>query len=121
MTGRISHFVTFTWKFSGGFTKVTWGLANDDGNDIDKKLVSLNAQSVNLLSPGSVVVPYRGRVNGTRTGDYSAGQASFTLSNVTKNDERFYYCSLTPTDPGGLEISDFVQLVVVGMYLCIEL
>ena len=70
-----------------------------------------------MLPPGLVPVAYRGRVNGTRTGDSSFGQASFTLYNVTKDDERFYGCLLTPDDPFQLEISDFVQLAVVGMYI----
>ena len=55
-------------------------------------------------------------MNGTRTGDFSSGQASFTLYNVTKDDERFYGCLLTPDHPDGLVIYDFVQLVVVGTY-----
>ena len=121
MNGRISHSVTFTWKFSGNVFKVTWGLANDAGNDMGKELVSLNVQSVDLVRPDSVPVSYRGRVSGTRTGDNSSGQASFTLFNVTKSDQRFYGCLLKPADVDGWEIADFVQLVAVGMYLCREL
>ena len=70
-----------------------------------------------MLSPGLVTVAYRGRVNGTRTGDSSFGQSSFTLYNVTKDDEKFYGCLLTPDDPNELEISDLVKLAVVGMYI----
>ena len=112
--------MTFTWNFSGGVDKVTWGLADKAGTNIDKELISLDVGSVDVLSPGSVPGAYRGRVNGTRTGDSSSGQASFTLYSVTKDDERFYGCLLIPTEPDGLLKSDFVQLVVVGMYLFIE-
>ena len=110
--------MTFVWKFSGGVDTVIWGLANKKNiNKISGRLVYLNRRNVDVLPPGLVPVAYRGRVNGTRTGDSSFGQASFTLYNVTKDDERFYGCLLTPDDPFQLEISDFVQLAVVGMYI----
>ena len=117
VSGRIGHSVKFVWKFSGGVYSVTWGLANDGTNYIDRRLLSLNGRGDDVLSPGLVPVAYRGRVNGTRTGDWSSGQASFTLYNVTKDDERFYGCLLTPDDPNFRDSTDFVQLVVVGMYL----
>ena len=117
----IGHSMTFAWKFSGGVDTVTWGLASEVGTLTDKKLVSLDVRGVDVLPPGSVPEPYRGRVNGTRTVDSSSGQASFTLFNVTKDDERFYSCLLTPDDPNSQAITDFVQLVVVGMYLFREL
>ena len=92
-------------------------MVNKVGTDIDKRFVSLHGRGVDVLSLVSVPESYRGRVNGTRTGDSSSGQASFTLYNVTKDDERFYGCLLTPDDPNFLGSIDFVQLVVVGMYL----
>ena len=110
--------MTFVWKFSGGVDTVIWGLANKKNiNKISGRLVYLNRRNVDVLPPGLVPVAYRGRVNGTRTRYSSFGQASFTLYNVTKDDERFYGCLLTPDDPFQLEISDFVQLAVVGMYI----
>lgn len=118
VTGRIGHSVTFVWKFSGGVPTVIWGLVNKRSiNIISGSLVYLNRRNVDVLPPGLVPVAYRGRVNGTRTGDSSFGQASFTLYNVTKDDERFYGCLLTPDDPTELAISDHVQLAVVGMYI----
>ena len=118
VTGRIAHSVTFEWKFSGGVHTVIWGLANKKSiNRISGRLVYLNRRNVDVLSPGLVPVAYRGRVNGTRTGDSSFGRASFTFYNVTKDDERFYGCLLTPDDPNELAISDLVQLAVVGMYI----
>ena len=117
VSGKIGHSVTFAWKFIGGVDTVTWGLANQVGTDIYKKLVTLDVRGVHVLPPGSVPEAYRGRVNGTRTVDWSSGQASFTLYNVSKDDERFYVCLLTPDDPNFQGITDFVQLVVVGMYL----
>ena len=117
VSGRIGHSVKFVWKFSGGVDLVTWGLANDGTNYIDRRLLSLNGRGDDVLSPGLVPVAYRGRVNGTRTGDSSSGQASFTLYNVTKDDERFYGCLLTSRNPNFGDSIDFVQLVVLGMYL----
>ena len=113
--GRTGHSLTFVWKFSGGVKFVTWGLANDAGSDKADKLISLNALDVDDLLPKPEA--YRGRVNGTRTGDSSSGQASFTLYNVSKDDEGFYFCLLEPSNPNSQETTDFVQLVVVGMYL----
>ena len=115
LRGRIGHSVTFAWTFSGGVDTVSWGLANNAGSDIDKMLVSLDVLNANVVQPGLVPGAYRGRVNGTRTGGSSFGQASFILYDVTKNDERFYGCSLTGDGPDGLTIFDFVELVVVGM------
>ena len=59
-------------------------------------------------------------MNGTRTGDSSSAQASFTLYDVTKDDERLYGCLLKPDDPNLREILNFVQLVVVGIHLFIR-
>ena len=113
--------MTFEWKFAGGVDTVTWGLANEVGAVIDKAFVSLDGRGVDVVPSGSVPVEYRGRVNGTRSGDSSSGQASFTLYDLTKDDERLYGCLLKPDNPNLREIPDFVQLVVVGMYLFIEL
>ena len=121
VSGKTGHSVTFEWNFSGGVDTVTWGLADEFGKNIDKEFVSLDGFGVDVLPPGSVTEAYRGRVNGTRTGDSSSGQASFTLHDVTKDDESFYGCLLRPSDPNLRQIPDFVQLVVVGMYLFIEL
>ena len=121
MSGRTGHSLTFVWKFSGGVKFVTWGLANDAGSDIAKQLISLDARDVDVLPPGSVPEAYRGRVNGTRIGDSSAGQASFTLYNVAKDDERFYGCLLISANPNFGQATDFVQLVVVGKYIFREL
>lgn len=119
VTGRIGHHVTFTWKFSGAVDLVTWGLANNDLKNIDEKrlLVSLDERGDDVVPSGSVPQAYKGRVNGNRTVGSSSGQASFTLYNVTKDDERYYGCSLKPDNPNEGAIPDLVQLVVVGMYL----
>ena len=120
VTGRIGHSVKFTWTFSGAVDTITWGLANNAVDDIDQlsgRLVSLDSRGVNVLQSRSVPGAYKGRVNGTRTGDSSSGQARFTLYNVTKDDEGYYGCSLKPDIPNQGKISDFLQLVVVGMYI----
>ena len=119
VTGRIGHSVTFVWKFSDGVDTITWGLKKDGVDNINKvsgRLLSLDRRGVNTLPSNSVPLAYRSRVNGTRTDDSSSGQASFTLYNVTKDDERFYGCFLSPDDPNTGEITDLVQLVVVGMF-----
>ena len=66
VTGSVGQSVTFSWKFSGGVDLVTWGLANDDANDIDRRsgrLPTLDGRGDNVLPPGSVPKAYRGRVN----------------------------------------------------------
>ena len=120
VTGRIGHSVNFTWTFSGKVDIITWGLANNAVDDIDEssgRLVSLDSRGVNVLKSRSVPRAYKGRVNGTRTGDSSSGQARFTLYNVTKDDEGYYGCSLKPDTPNEGDVMDFAQLVVVGMYM----
>ena len=121
VSGTIGHSVTFTWKFSGAVDKVTWGLTNEVGTRVEKKLVSLDVSGKDVLPAGSVPEAYRDRVNGTRTVDPSSDQANFTLYNVAKDDERLYGCLLTPDDPNFQAQTDFVQLVVLGMYLLREL
>lgn len=123
VTGRIGHSVTFTWTFSGAVDTITWALANNAVNDIDEprgSLVSLDSRGVDVLQSQSVPGAYKGRVNGVRTGDLSSSQARFTLYNVAKDDERYYGCSLKPDDPNEGYILDFVQLVLVGMYMCLS-
>lgn len=118
VTGRIGHFVTFAWKFFGGAVDtVTWGLANELGTAIVEDLAILDGRGVDVLPPELVPLTYKGRVNGTRSDDSSSGQASFTLFNVTKNDKRYYGCLVKFQHPDDGDILDFVQLVVVGIYL----
>ena len=120
VTGRIGHSVKFTWTFSGAVDVITLGLANNAVDNIDQlsgRLVFLDSRGVDVLPSQSVPEAYKGRVNGTRTGDWSSGQARFTLYNVTKDDGGYYGCSLKPVTPNEGIILDFVQLVVVGMYM----
>ena len=120
VAGQSGHSVTFTWKFSGGRVDgISWGLKKDSVYQIDKAkglLVSLGTNGGNQVPSGSVPEPYKGRVNGNRTGD-SSGQASFTLSNITKDDERFYGCELDPSNVNQGPITDYVKLVLVGEYI----
>lgn len=120
VTGGIGHSMNFTWTFSGAVDTITWALANNAVDDIDKsrgRLVYLDSRGVDVLPSQSVPGAYKGRVNGTRTGDSSSGQAHFTLYNVTNDDEGYYGCLLNPETPNEGDILDFVQLVVVGMYM----
>ena len=112
----------FTWTFSGAVDTIIWGLANNAVNDIDQssgRLVSLDSRGVDVLPSQSVPGAYKGRVNGTLTGDSSSAQAHFTLYNVTKDDEGYYGCSVKPDNPNEGSIRDFVQLVVIGMYILV--
>ena len=123
VTGRIGHSVKFTWTFSGAVDAITLGLANNAVDDIDQlsgRLVFLDSRGVDVLPSQSVPGAYKGRVNGTRTGDSSSGQARFTLYNVTEDDGGYYGCSLKPVTPNEGIILDFVQLVVVGMYMSLS-
>ena len=123
VTGKIGHSVKFTWTFSGAVDTITLGLANNAVDDIDQssgRLVSLDGRGVDVLPSQSVPGAYKGRVNGTRTEDSSHGRARFTLYNLTKDDGGYYGCSLKPDSPNEGSILDFVQLVVVGMYMCLS-
>ena len=61
-----------------------------------------------------VTVPaaYKGRVSGSRNA--SSGQVIFTLSSISKSDERFYGCRITPTDLFDQQHFDSVYLAVEG-------
>ena len=121
VTGKTGHPVTFTWKFTGASVKdIKWGITKDGSYQIDGLLVFLDRSGVNQVAHESVPDAYKGRVSGTRTGASSPGQASFTLSNITKDDERVYACELTPTSLNQGPITDFVKLVLVGEYLALK-
>ena len=120
VTESTGHSVTFTWTFSGAVDTVTWGIRETGVNAIDYKngfLVVIDKRGVVELPSRLVPNAYKSRVSGNRTGDSSSGQASFTLSNLAKDDERFYGCSIKPDDPNQGTIVDFVHLILVGMYL----
>ena len=84
--------MNFTWGFSGDVDKVYWGLKQAGINDIasNGRLVSLDNND--KLLPLTIQAAYSGRVSGGRSGNFSSGQVIFTLSNITKSNERFYGC-----------------------------
>ena len=95
-------------------------MANDIGTDTGEKFISLDVRGADVLPAETVA--YRCRVNGTPNGDSSScQQATFTLYNVRKDDERLYCCLLSPGSPDFEQMTDFVQLVVEGVYLFREL
>ena len=111
MTGLVGSSVNFTWRFSGDVLSVNWGLTKD-GKAFEAKLVSLGKS-------GSILVPdvppeYSTRVSGTRSGDASSGQVIFTLSSITKDDERSFGCNIEPANPSYNPAFDPVELVVNG-------
>ena len=114
MTGLIGSSVNLTWSFSGDVDKVYLGLKQTGVNDIDNngRLGSLDKDGI--LLPVSVPSTYTGRVSGSRRGNVSSGQAVFTLSSITNDDERSYGCVLTPSDPFDFTRFDSVHLVVEG-------
>ena len=82
------------------------------GTDTGQKLISLDVRGADVLPAENVPLAYRCRVN---------GQATFTHYKVRKDDQRLYCCLLSPGSPHFEQMTDFVQLVVVGMYLFREL
>ena len=104
--------MNFTWIFSNGVETVTWGLKRNDfvGVDSDKILVSLSKSG---LVPALVPLKYTGRVSGSRSDDLLSGQAIFTLSNISKNDETRYACLIKPEGPFARAF-DSVYLLVEG-------
>jgi len=114
VTALVGSSVNFTWSFSDDVNQVNWGLKKSGVNESDfgELLVSLDVNGTLLLV--SVPASYTGRVNGSRSGNLSFGQAIFTLSSITKDDERFYGCQLNSTSPSINVTIDFVQLFVQG-------
>ena len=113
VTGLIGSSFNFTWSFSGDVILVDWGLPLAGANLFEngKRLVSLTkAVSVPLPVPAA----YAGRVSGRRSGNASSGLAVFTLASITKGDERFYGCRLSPTSPDDSTLFDTVYLFVGG-------
>ncbi|XP_068733708.1 uncharacterized protein [Montipora capricornis] len=109
ISGTVGSSVNFTWTFSGGVEKITWGLKNQDyPGDIKPKLVVLytSDSSVSVQAPPS----YSQRVSGVFVGDASSGtgQAIFTIFDIKKEDQVFYSCQLTKIQ----NYVDNVQLTV---------
>ena len=104
---------TFTWKYMmtgavGSQPKeITWGLGLD-GASVKVPLVT--AQLAGITVNSNLPPKYKGRV--AWTGDWAKQEASFSLSNVTRDDEAVYglYISF---DPFTFE-TDSVQLKVLG-------
>ena len=97
-------------------------MENDIGTNTGEKVVSLDVRGADVLPAETVPVVYRCRVNGTPNGDSSScQQATFTLYNVRNDDEGLYCCLLSPGSPHFEQMTDFVQLVVEGVYLFREL
>ena len=114
--GSVGSSVTFTWSFSGGFIYVSWGLKIPNQNDVIV-LVALDPTGMLPFSPPAPG-KYRHRVRGSFNGNSSSAQAIFTLSNITKDDERLFGCKIIAPDLSTL--FDLVQLVVVGEWSFIE-
>lgn len=77
------------------------------------RLVTINRLGSVLLTSSAA---YRGRVSGS--GGPLSGQAVFTLTPITRNDEGFYGCKINAfNDPFDVPNYDSVPLVVQGTYL----
>ena len=114
VTGLVGSTVNFKWSFSGDVRRVVWGITSDGSHYLEYELVSLHtAGSVALVLPSE----YAGRVNGSRSGDSSSGHAIFTLSNIRKEDEKFYACLIRPTIPDETSHYDYVRLFVEGRFI----
>ena len=108
--GLVGSSVNFTWGFVGDVGGIYWGIKKSGISNFvtNGRLVILYANGASTLSG---LQEYAGRVSGSR----SSGQAIFTLSSITKTDERVYGCRLDP-GIGSFDSTefDFVSLAVEG-------
>ena len=108
--GSVGSSVNFTWGFSSNVGAINWGLRKSGANGFETNgvLVTISRAGQVLLSGPPA---YTGRVSGSR----SSGQAIFTLTSISKADERVYGCRLEPRR-GSFDSFQFdsVQLVVEG-------
>ena len=113
VTALVGSSVNFTWNFSGDVGRVQWGLKMVDMYDIDynNRLVVLVVGFGSV--PFSVPSAYVGRVSGV----LFSGQAIFTLSSITRNDEDFYGCVIRSSSIVQSEF-DYLRLFVLGKFLC---
>jgi len=98
--------VNFAWTFSNDVGRVRFGLRRDAYDLIEPVLVSLEVG----FGSSSVQVPpaYSGRVSG----NIFSGQANFTISSITKQDENVYGCEIELRGVIPRTRVDFMQLVV---------
>lgn len=108
--GTVGSSIEFTWSYSGGVKIVYWGFKRAGSPDIIR-LVSLSSSGA--VFPVIPPVEYSRRVGGRLGGDSSSGKAFFTLSNITKGDQRLFGCKIIASG-FPLEKYDFVQLIVEG-------
>ena len=111
MYGVSGSTVTFTWRFSGDTGTVNWDIKKDNKKEVTT-LVLLDQSGMTPFDPPAPD-EYVRRVHGSFNGDSSAGQAIFTLANITKNDEKIYDCKAISSD-FSVSLFDTVALVVVG-------
>ena len=115
VTGLVGSSINFTWSFSGDVGIVKWEIQNVSANDIQNNsyLITLDRNGSSLLV--SIPAAYTGRVNGSRIGNSSLGQVVFTLSNITRNDEKVYACKIYKFNNSSvIPELDSVHLVVEG-------
>ena len=105
--------MNFTWSFTGDVRTVTWGLKKAGANVLNSngRLAYLDRSG---FVPVSVADTYAGRVS--LIGAIASGQATFTLSSVTNNDETLYGCEIGSTGLFPETKFDPVRLVVEGEY-----
>ena len=110
--------VNFTWSFSCDDPIVLkWGLKKKDTSDFESNgvLVTINQfGAVSLSGPSS----YSTRLSGSRSGGPKSGQAIFTLTSITRSDDRYYGCQISPLTGFDSSIFDSVLLVVEGGQAC---
>ena len=114
MTALSGSSVNFTWSFSGDALSIIWGLPKGGAIDENGKLVNIDSNG-NLV-PVSVPQAYVGRVHGVRINGSSGGTSLnvFTLSSVTKDDERSYACIVAPKNVLYPAVFNSVHLAVEG-------
>ena len=107
--GTVGSSVDFKWSYTGDVKLVNWGLALSGASSFDNNqlLKALGKSGSVALTPPAA---YTGRVSGSRSG----GQATFTLTNLKKDDARYYGCRIDPSQPDDSAQFDKVKLVVQG-------
>jgi len=111
--GMLGSSVNFTWSFSADVEWVDWGLKESGVKDIKTEgtLVALRPTGPVRFFP-AVPPAYAGRVSGICS---SPGEAIFTLSSITKNDENVYGCKIRSGSTFETEF-DYARLLVLGEY-----
>ena len=103
VTGIVGSSVNFTWSISGDVKVAQLEINSNVLVSIDKAL------QVTTITNS----PYSRRVSVVWNGR-SPGQVTFTLNLIRMTDEGSYICRLMPVALDDIQLTDTVQLIVLG-------